>query len=37
MLRQHAAIEEVGGAVGEARNEQDLLSAFASGHDAPLD
>jgi len=32
-----AAIEEVGGAVNEGKNEHDLLAAFASGLDAPLE
>ena len=32
-----AAIEEVGVAVGEAKQEHDLLGAFASGLDAPLE
>lgn len=32
-----AAIEEVGTAVGEAKQEHDLLGAFASGLDAPLE
>ena len=32
-----AAIEEVGGAVDEGKNEHDLLAAFASGLDAPLE
>jgi hypothetical protein len=31
------AIEEVGGAVDEGKNEHDLLAAFASGLDAPLE
>jgi len=36
-LQTEAAIEEVGTAVGEAKQEHDLLSAFASGLDAPLE
>ena len=36
-LQTQDAIEEVGGAVDEGKNEHDLLAAFASGLDAPLE